>query len=420
MAIIKRKLLDELKEHLKREEISLITGPRQTGKTTLMNLLGEHVETGGGKTVFLNMDSEADRPFFSSQQALIKKVSLELGNRKGCVFIDEIQRKQDAGLFLKGIYDLKLPHKFIVSGSGSLELKEKIHESLTGRKRIFELSTVSFTEFINFRTGYRYEDNLEGFFDTEKMRTESFLEEHLNFGGYPKVVLEEKLKEKTALIDEIFHSYLEKDISYLLKVEKVETFSGLIKVLAQRPGQITNYSELSSVLGTSLPTLKNYLSYAEKTFIIDRITPYFRNIRKEISKAPVFYFKDTGLRNYSVGRFGSLNNTPDAGPVFENFVYNILREKLKLTAGSLHFWRTTDKAEVDFIIDTGKEILPFEVKFSGMKKAKTGRSLKSFISKYSPKRAYVINTLLQERIKEGKTEVFILPYWRLLGKDFSL
>jgi uncharacterized protein len=420
MVIIKRKLLDELKEHLKREEISLITGPRQTGKTTLMNLLKEHVEKGGWKTLFLNLDSEMDRPVLDSQHALVKKVNLELGNKKGCVFIDEIQRKQNAGLFLKGIYDSKLPHKFIVSGSGSLELKEKIHESLTGRKRIFELSTVSFAEFINFKTGYKYENDLQTPFDAEKTRTESFFEEHLNFGGYPKVVLEVKLKEKTALIDEIFHSYLEKDISHLLNVEKVESFSELIKVMAQRPGQITNCTELSSVLGISLPTLKNYLSYAEKTFIVDRITPYFRNIRKEISKAPVFYFKDTGLRNYSVGRFGSLHNTTDAGSVFENFVYNILREKLKLTPASLHFWRTTDKAEVDFIINTGKEILPFEVKFSRMKKSTLGRSLKSFISKYSPKRAYIINTLLDKRIKEGNTEVFILPYWRLFGKDFRL
>ena len=95
-------------------------------------------------------------------------MKLEFGNDRGYVFIDEIQRKEDAGLFLKGIYDYELPHKFIVSGSGSLELKEKIHESLAGRKLMFEIWPVSFFEFLNFKTDYKYEDKLAEYFAVEK------------------------------------------------------------------------------------------------------------------------------------------------------------------------------------------------------------------------------------------------------------
>lgn len=418
MTVIRRKLLADIKKHLRRREISLITGPRQAGKTTLMNILGVHIKKNGGKTLFLNMDSEADRPYFESQQALLRKARLELGNRKGFVFIDEIQRKQDAGIFLKGIYDLEPPYKFIVSGSGSLELKEKIHESLAGRKRIFELGPVSFTELADFRTGYKYHNNLDEFFEVEREKTSALLEEHLNFGGYPEVVLEEELPEKTALIDEIFKSYIEKDIKNLLNVEKTESFSQLIKILAQNPGGIINYTALSSSLDISVPTVKNYLWYAEKTFIIDMLTPYFRNIRKEISRAPVIYFKDTGLRNYSIGQFGG--PLPFSVSLFENFVFHILKEKIKFTPASIHFWRTTDKAEVDFVVDTGMDIVPFEVKSGPMKKAKIGRSLRSFISKYSPKRAYIINTFLGKSIKEENTEIIFLPYWRIFNKDFSL
>ena len=150
--MIKRKLFEELKNHLSKQEISFIVGPRQAGKTTVMLFLKEYLEKIGERAVFLNLDIELDKEFFISQSRLIKKIELELGKQKGFVFIDEIQRKDDAGLFLKGIYDMNLPYKFIGSGSGSVELKEKIHESLVGKKRIFELSPLSFEEFINFKT----------------------------------------------------------------------------------------------------------------------------------------------------------------------------------------------------------------------------------------------------------------------------
>ena len=141
---IKRTILNDIRQHLDQKEITLIVGPRQAGKTTLMTLLQDELDKSGRKTVFLNLDVETDKQFFTDQTRLAKKLELELGKNGGFVFIDEIQRKENAGLFLKGLYDMNLGYKFIVSGSGSVELKEKIHESLAGRKRIFELATVSF------------------------------------------------------------------------------------------------------------------------------------------------------------------------------------------------------------------------------------------------------------------------------------
>ncbi len=162
--MIKRNLLEQLKGHLSKKEISLIVGPRQAGKTTLMLLLKEYLEKHGEKTLFLNLDIESDNRYFSTQDILIRKIQLELGRERGCVFIDEIQRKENAGLFLKGLYDMRTPYKFIVSGSGSLELKEKIHESLVGRKRLFDLNTISFEEFVNYTTGEKYHGSLQDFF----------------------------------------------------------------------------------------------------------------------------------------------------------------------------------------------------------------------------------------------------------------
>lgn len=414
--VIKRRLFEELKEHISHKEISFIVGPRQAGKTTLMFLLKEFLEQRGEKTLFLNLDIEADKEFFSSQSRLVKKIELELGRNRGFVFIDEIQRKENAGLFLKGIYDMNLPYKFIVSGSGSVELKEKIHESLMGRKRIFELSTLSFEEFINFKTEYKYEDRLLEFFSVETIKTFELLDEYLNFGGYPRVVLEKELTEKRKIINEIYQGYIERDISYLLKIHKTEEFSNLIKVMADQVGRLVNFSELSSTLGISVKTVKDYLWYMEKTFIIQRLTPYFKNLRKEITKSPIFYFYDLGLKNFACGEFGNLK---DKGFIFQNFIFNIIKEKIEFSPSRICFWRTKDKTKIDFIIELGKDIIPIEVKFKRLETPEIPRALRSFIERYKPKKALIINLSLEKAMRLNNTQILTTPFYRLVRKDLS-
>ncbi len=413
--MIRRKLFEELKAHLQAPEISLLVGPRQVGKTTLMLHLQECLEKQGHKTLFLSLDFEKDWPLFSSQETFLKKLELEFGQEKGFVFIDEIQRRENAGLFLKGLYDRRLPYKFIVSGSGSLELKEKIHESLVGRKRLFELNPVSLEEFLNYRTGYRYEGRLSLFCELHPDEAAALLQEYLNFGGYPRVITATTQQEKRWTIGEIFNGYLERDVSYLIRSDRVGIFRDLIRLLAAQIGSLINYSELSNTLGLSLATSKNYLWYAEKTFILRRITPFFRNIRKEISRAPVCYFYDLGLRNYAVGLFGQLEHPQERGFVFENLVFNILCEKLRYTGASIHFWRTKEGAEVDFVVNFVREIIPIEVKFQKFRAPKISRALRSFIRKYQPSQAFVINQNLKASLEIDKTVVFFRPIW-----DFAL
>lgn len=413
--VIKRALYPELKKHLKAKEISLIVGPRQAGKTTLMLWLKNDLEKKGAKTVFLNLDVEADKQFFVSQASLIKKIQLEVGQQKAFVFIDEIQRQENAGLFLKGIYDLNSPYKFIVSGSGSAELKEKIHESLAGRKRIFHLETLSFREWVNFQTDYRYQNKLADFFQVEAMKTEALWREYCAFGGYPRVVLAAELTEKQKLIDEIYQSYLEKDIAYLLQIKKTEAFSQLVKLMASQIGQLVNYSELSSSLGVSVKTIKNYLWYLEKTFILKRVNPFYRNLRKEITKAPLFYFEDLGLRNYALGLFGRLETN---GFLFQNFVWRLLEEKLVFSSAKIGFWRTKDGAEVDLVIDLGQKQIPIEVKCQALKKPAIPRALRSFIKKYQPEKAFLVNLKLKQEVSIDKTKVFFIPFYDLLFQKF--
>ncbi|MFA5431338.1 MAG: ATP-binding protein [Candidatus Paceibacterota bacterium] len=416
---IKRELFEEIKSHLSKKEISLIIGPRQVGKTTIMEELIEYLKAKGEKTVFFNLDYELDKKLFDSQEELIKKIEYEIGD-KGYVFIDEIQRKENAGLFLKGIYDRKLPYKLIVSGSGSLELKEKISESLAGRKRMFLLRPISLKELINFRTEYKYEDRIEKYFDIEPKKAKMFLEEYLNFGGYPKVILGNERSEKNKIMDEIFRSCVEKDLLSLLNIDRPEAFSSMIKILSSQTGQLLNYSKLGKQISLTFEPLKKYLWYGEKTFLIEMSFPYFSNKQKEITKAPLIYFIDLGLRNFSINMMGNIDSSEKFGLIFQNFIFNILKEKIEETAATINFWRTLSGSEVDLIINKGNEIIPIEVKYSDIKTLDIKKPLIKFIEEYNPKEAWVINLSFRGEKKVGETTIKFLPYYDLLREDFKI
>lgn len=409
---IKRAIFDEIQAHLSEKEITMIVGARQVGKTTVMEELFSGIVRDGKKAILFNLDVETDATFFSSQEKLLARVRLEFGNAPGYVFIDEIQRKTDAGIFLKGLYDLKTPYKLIVSGSGSLELKEKIHESLAGRKRMFEMRPVTFAEFVHFKTDDRYADRLHEYCSLHPEHAKQFLDEYLQFGGYPRVVSAPEQTEKEKRMQEIFRSYVEKDIAYFLKVERVEAFELLLKLLAANVGRILSYAQLSAEAHLSFPTLKKYLWYAEKTFAIHFATPYFNNRHKELVKSPVAYFSDLGLRNFTLGFFGHLP-AQEFGFAFQNFVMNILRERNQWNNSRVKFWRTSDGKEVDFVVDAGATVLPVEVKYSALQSPEIETSLRIFLERYAPAEAMVVNLSLDEERTVGKTRVRFIPFWKL-------
>ncbi len=407
---IERQIKKEIVQHLQKKEITVITGARQTGKTTLLQEIQQELQSKGESVLFLNLDIDSHTRYFQTQDALLQKIQLEIGE-KGYVFIDEIQRLKNAGLFMKGLYDRNTGFKFVLTGSGSIELKENIQESLAGRKRLFELAPVNFTEFVNYKTDYKYREKIALFFEVEKERTQSLLEEYLNFGGYPQVVTENVVSEKLLLMNEIYKSYVEKDLVYLLHIERPETFIMLIKILAAQSGGIINYSQLASHTGLAVPTLKKYLWYAEKTFCIHYVSPFFTNPLKEITKAPVYFFNDLGLRNYSIDMMGRLSVNPQFGFVFQNFVYQMLRAALHWKNHSIHFWRNTDKAEVDFVINRNdNNPLPIEVKYGP---PAISRSFRSFIEKYNPTEAMVVCRDVEKEEKVRETMIRFVPFYKL-------
>src|SRR3989344_7276828 len=411
---IKREIFGKLIDHLKEKEIALLIGPRQAGKTTLLIKLDEYLKKQGKKTVLFNLDFEEQKIYFNHQIDLINYLNLQFDKKEAYIFIDEVQRLSNAGLFLKGLYDRDLDYKFIVSGSGSLELKEKIHESLVGRKRVFEISPITFLEYINYKTNYKIEKKINKFFLSDKVLPDRFLKEYLMFGGYPKTVLDTQFDKKKATIQEIYQSYLEKDIQTLINIDKKETFFRLVSILSSQIGQLVNHAELSRTIGLDFETVKKYLWYLEKTFIVDKVTPFYSNLRKELSKTPVFYFTDLGLRNFVLNQWATFPNTVTNGFLFQNFIYLLLRLTKKFAGQKINFWRTKDDAEVDFVITSGVETIPIEVKESELKDMTISKSLKNFIYRYQPKEVYLINKNLDKEIKLQNTRIIALPYWRLL------
>jgi predicted AAA+ superfamily ATPase len=412
MIQIKRDIKKEIESHLNSKEITIITGSRQVGKTFIMNEIISDFTAKNIKTLFLSLDNDSHQPFFVSQDKLLSKIKLEIGDN-GFVFIDEIQRIENAGLFLKGIYDRNLNYKFIVSGSGSIELKEKINESLAGRKRLIEMHPVNFDEFVNYKTGYKYEGRLNLFYELEAEKIDELLTEYLNFGGYPRIIMEDKTDEKLKIMHDIFRSYIEKDLVFLLKIDRPDMFSLLIKVMAAQTGTLTNYNKISDDIKLSTPTLKKYLWYAEKTFCLNPVTPYFTNPIKEIKKSIVYYFNDIGFRNYSLNEMGKINNNQQFGFIFQNLVYKILRENIQWKNYRINFWRTTDKAEVDFILNKQNEIIPIEVKYGDFKNVNFTRSFRSFIDKYKPLQSWIITRNFSMETTINDCKVLFIPFYQL-------
>jgi predicted AAA+ superfamily ATPase len=410
---IKRELLQILRDHLSAKEISLLIGARQVGKTTLIKQIAKELRDSGEKVLFFNLDIETDFSHFQSQERLLSRIRLEVGESKAYIFIDEIQRKTNAGLFLKGLYDQDLPYKWIVTGSGSLELKESIHESLLGRKRMFELFPVTISEFFHYKTNGLFDEKIFDWFELEKEKAKLLWLEYLNFGGYPRVITANTFEEKLLFLQEIFRTYLERDISILLGVEKSQAYTLMIRLMADRIGQITNYSDLAKRTALSIPTLKKYLWYAEKTFILKPIIPFFRNPGKELVKASQIYFNDLGIRNFSLQQAGRLSEPSQLGFVFQNFVFQILHHQYQTLNQPLKYWRTKSQAEVDFILERNLEPLPIEVKCRHLKKPTLSKSFRSFLEKYRPSEAWIINLSLEEEFQLNSTTVKILPWYKI-------
>ena len=335
-----RLILDQVKSYYDSPEAIIITGMRRTGKTTLLNLIYDQIES--PNKVFLDLENPLNRKYFEEPNYEKVKSSLEiLGidfTRKAYVFLDEIQFARKLPSIVKYLID-HYQAKFFLTGSASFYLRNLFSESLSGRKYIFELFPLTFREFLGFKdSALRIPDNPRDIARPVFESIAPLYDEYLRFGGFPGVVLKTSVSEKARALDDIFTSYFQWEVLHLGDFRKNEIIRDLIILLAQRIGSKLDIQKISKELGITRPTLYEYLSFLEGTFFIKLIRPYSRSKNSEIRKSPKVYLCDTGLAN----RLANL----DEGRVFENSIFQNLRPK-----GEIAYYERRNGAEIDFLLD---------------------------------------------------------------------
>ncbi len=353
---IKRNLLSILKNELIETNKGLVIyGPRQVGKTTLVNDLLSEFQL---KTLVLNGDQRGEWWELLTSRELSKLSLLVSGYE--IVFIDEAQRIPEIGLSLKIILDNFPKLKVIVTGSSSLDLASRISEPLTGRIYSYKLFPISQGELRITNTPYEMETQIE---------------ERLIYGSYPEIFSLEGTLAKSKYLQNLVDTYLYKDLLEFGDIRNSSKIRDLLKRLAFQIGNQVSLSELGNSLEINKATVDRYIDLLEKSFIIFRLSGFSRNLRKEVTKMDKIYFYDTGVRNAIIGNLNSLNNRDDVGKLWENFLITERMKKLQYGQKifSLYFWRLSSGAEMDLIEETGGKLHGFEFKY-GKKIAKPPKS----------------------------------------------
>lgn len=344
---ILREVTIKAERELKTDEILVFVGARQVGKTTILHQLEERIKA--KEKFFINLEDKDVLTFLNqSPKNIFQIVPINL-KQKTYLFLDEVQYLDDPSHFLKYLYDqYKGKIKLIVSGSSAFYLDKKFKDSLAGRKKIFYVYPLNKKEYFRFlgkeELGKKSFSKLTLF---EKDEYKRLIYQYLVFGGYPRVVLAE-IGEKKEVLRELVYSYIKKDI-YESKVRQEDVFYRLLKILASQIGSLVNEFELARILGVSKTSIDNYLYIMQKSFHIVLIKPFYKNIRKEITKMPKVYFYDLGIRNFLVNNFDAYLYRFDKGQILENYFFIRLLEKYY--PEEIHFWRKVDGGEIDFLVE---------------------------------------------------------------------
>ena len=332
--MIPRILSQTLLEKFNKGKAIVVLGPRQAGKTTLIQECLRDKDF-----LFLNGDDPEVRDLL--ERAGISRLKAIIGDHQW-VFIDEAQRIPDVGLIAKLITDQFKSVQLVVSGSSSLQINDATQEPLTGRKYEYQLFPVSWEEFES-HVGY-----------TEAAAQ---LEERMIYGMYPDVI--NNRSDSREVLKQLASSFLYKDVLALTGIKKPDVLDRLLKALALQLGSEVSYNELAGLIEIDKATVARYIDLLEKTFLIFRLNSFSTNQRNEIRNNRKIYFYDTGIRNIIINNLNPLSLRTDKGALWENF---LISERLKMRSyhqvyTNSYFWRTVQKQEID-LLKSGTAPLP--------------------------------------------------------------
>jgi predicted AAA+ superfamily ATPase len=339
-----RKIENLILKELDNENIILITGMRQVGKTTLMKRIFDKIKS--KNKIFIDLENPINQRIFEEENYDNIIYNLQLlgykNDKKGYLFIDEIQILPNIVKPIKYLFD-KYKIKFFLTGSSSFYLKNLFPESLSGRKIIYELFPLDFEEFLIFKEKEKifYHDFSEKSIKKSKIIYEIYknlYDEYIEFGGFPKVVLQDEKEFKIKIIEDIFKSYYEKDIRTLSDFRDLKKLRDLILLLTSRVGSKIEITKLASEIEVSRDTIYSYLTFLEMTYFIFLISPFTKSLNGEVRGAKKIYFCDNGILNY----LGRVNK----GILFENSVFLNLKKY-----GNINYYQKYKGGEIDFILN---------------------------------------------------------------------
>ncbi|OGC00837.1 hypothetical protein A2V82_01980 [candidate division KSB1 bacterium RBG_16_48_16] len=348
-----RKILQGIKSQFDTREIVVITGMRRVGKTTVLQMIYDQVAS-DNKT-FLDLENVLEQKIFEEvdyNNIWPNLRSYGITNKeRAYIFLDEIQAMPQIVKAVKYLHD-HYDVKFFLTGSSSFYLKNLFPESLAGRKIVFELSSLTFEEFLVFK-GVKREipailkekEQHKNFVAYQK--TEKLYKEYLAFGGFPQVALADDEAQKKLYLKDIFTSYFEMDVRRIADFRQMSSFRDMLLLLMQRVGSKLDISKLSSELGVSRETVYSYLAFLEGTYFIFRVPPLSQNVDREVSGTKKIYFCDNGIINL----FGKVSD----GALLENAVFKNIHQH-----GKINYYQKRSGAEIDFILPDQKTA--FEVK----------------------------------------------------------
>jgi uncharacterized protein len=408
--LVKRDIYDSLFAGLDEPQITILIGPRQVGKSTL---LSEIAKNSSKKYKFLNLEDPMDLAVFSegfnSFRTLIKE---------NLVFIDEFHYFSNISSVFKASYDLE-KRKIFASGSSSMEIHKHLKESLAGRKNEFRIYPFSFREFLR-QYSIDLSHSVEVLEPHFKAEIKKCFLEFIKYGGLPGLVsinlknLEDEKKEiKTQeYLYNIYKTYIAKDIRSFLAEEDILSFNKFIEYSIINDSQVLVLTNVAKALNISERQIKKQYELMLETYILGELRPFYTNKNKEISKAPKTFFYDLGIGNAIMRDFRDFDKRVDQskGAILENFVYWELMKNIDIRF-QLYYWRSYDDQEVDFVLKRNEKIFPIEVK-SSWQKEKIPKGLKSFLRNYpETPMAFVLCDDFYPAIIYKETEIKFIPYY---------
>jgi len=365
--IIKRQIQPVIEKNLKKGFVVVLFGARRTGKTVLMNEIKKKLKTEDILHV-QGEDLEVAEILSSSRLSILKQFL------KGYkyLFIDEAQEIPHIGKNLKLIVDNIPDISVFITGSSAFNLHGETGEPLVGRSLFLKLYPFAVSEL-----------------DEDFLQIKQSLSDKLIYGMYPQIITAESIAEKKSILESIKNGYLLKDILRSDNLKNSIFVIDLLRLIAFQIGHDISYSELATQLKVNVRTVQRYLDILEKTFVLFSVRGFSRNLRKEISKSPRYYFWDNGIRNVIIANFNDLKLRQDAGQLWENFCISERFKYLhnKGILANSYFWRTYDQQEIDLLEEREGKIFAYEFKF-GNKKAKMP---KIFASTYPNSEFVTIN-----------------------------